>query len=365
MKTRLLIIPFVFALAIVWAAFRPAALSARPVVAFGYLHNSSGNLNFSYLETIFPNSFASSIGSVFNVEVKKPLHIEEYLKKKNLELKKSYEPDELPGLTGAIGADILITGSFTPMPYNQIRIELNLYNRSTNELFSFANTGTMETEIFKLVDRISAIVINFMKEDKLYKTRAIPAGSRLGIISNLEGSGLNSFYGQLMEKGYSVISLQCNDIGLVHDAAGFSVFRHIATPNGSIGAVTDWRPLKFHYGPWTGKDYYGNAAAVKELAEKFDLDHQAAKGRLLDRVNAVMGGRMDVLLIVGFTENRKECWVRAVDVKEKSLIWMQSGIRHEGLGEKPEATIGRKVAEFLGTEAPNPFKEAGLGAAKK
>ena len=56
----------------------PAA--GAPVIAFGYLHNKSGNENYDYLEVIFPNSFASTIQPFLAAEVRKPLQVEEILK---------------------------------------------------------------------------------------------------------------------------------------------------------------------------------------------------------------------------------------------------------------------------------------------
>ncbi len=345
--------------------FFVGSAESKPVIAFGYLNNSSNNLNFNYLENIFPNSFASSISAVFKVDVMKPLQIDEYLKKKKTGLKKNYETYELPAACRAIGADLFITGSFTPLPNNQIRIILHLYNSRNNEIFTFVNTGRMETEIFKLVDRISTIVINFMKEDSYYKTRAIPPGSRIAVISNINGSELNSLYYPLMKKGYPIVSIQSNEIGTAHDTDMFTVFRYIITRNGSLSTASDWRGMKFYQGPWTGKNYKEYTATMKRIARSYDTEYTETKARFTEKLHSPSIGRADVLLIVGFSENRKECWLRAVDLKELELIWMQSGIRHEGLLDEPAMTIGTKIADNLGKEAESPFKETGRPTGNK
>ena len=62
--------------------------SYKPTIAFGYLSNKSDNKKYNYLETIFPNSFASSIKAIFKVQTKTPDQIDRELGKHNLSLKK-------------------------------------------------------------------------------------------------------------------------------------------------------------------------------------------------------------------------------------------------------------------------------------
>ena len=59
-------------------------------VAFGYLLNRSGNANYDYLETIFPNSFASSLASQYMMTVLRPASVDERFRKRGMELKKLY-----------------------------------------------------------------------------------------------------------------------------------------------------------------------------------------------------------------------------------------------------------------------------------
>ena len=64
---------------------------------------------------------------------------------------------------------------------------MTLYARETNKVLTFSNVGKMETEIFKLVDRITFILVSFMdKQKNIYQTKLIPKNASLGIITNLK-----------------------------------------------------------------------------------------------------------------------------------------------------------------------------------
>src|SRR5271157_3610837 len=125
---------------------------AAPRLAFGYLSNRSGDSNYDYLETIFPNSFAGTVQNMFSAKVMKPVQINKKMAKYHLTLEKEYEPYELAALTEKLSADYFIYGSFTLLPRVMIKVNIKLYRRGTNRLFAFSNTGKMEAEIFKLVD---------------------------------------------------------------------------------------------------------------------------------------------------------------------------------------------------------------------
>jgi hypothetical protein len=330
---------------------------AKPVVAFGYLNNISNNVNYSYLETIFPNSFASSIKSIFDVEVKKPLQIAERLKKYDKTLKRHYEFPELPEVIDKINADIFIFGNFEPLPYNQIKIELYLYIKTSNEIFSFTNVGKMETEIFKLVDRISLIVINFLDVETLYKNRRIPPGSRLAILTNIDGEDLNKLYVSFMEKGYSIVCIQNDELyNPIIGQEDFDKFKYIRTKNCSYDIITDWRKLKFYHGTWTGKEYEKAVDYVRNYYIKFDLNYSDIKNNLLENLKISLDYQIDYFLIIGFSNNKKSSWLRAIDVREKELIWMQSNIKSPLIGD-PVSNIGKRIADNMEKEIRNPFEK--------
>ena len=146
---------------------------AEQVVAFGYLHNTTKDQDYDYLETIFPNSFAASIHAIYNIDVKKPLQIEKELNLHSQSLKRVYKIFELRDLAEKISADLFVYGSFALLPENRIEITLNTYINGNDEIFSFTNIGKMETEISRLVDRITIIVINLMNEDSFFRSNKI------------------------------------------------------------------------------------------------------------------------------------------------------------------------------------------------
>ena len=57
-------------------------INAKPTIAFGYMYNIRNERELNYLEFIFPNSFANSVKAIFDVNIKKPLEIENELVKK-------------------------------------------------------------------------------------------------------------------------------------------------------------------------------------------------------------------------------------------------------------------------------------------
>ncbi|HSV97712.1 MAG TPA: hypothetical protein VLM75_12390 [Spirochaetota bacterium] len=344
MKLRPLLIP-----AFVIAVLAGGAGKATADVAFGYLHNRSGNANYDYLETIFPNSFASSLASQYALKVHKPAAVDERLKKHGAELKKTYTAGELAGVAGIAGADYFITGSFLPLPGNRIEIRLSICERKTLEVFSFTSTGRMETEIFRLVDRVALVVATYLRGDGLYKTRAIPAGTRIALITNVSGEELNRFYLPFLEKGYPVLCAQNNDTGTVWDSPRFAAFRYVTTKTGSFEPCGDARKVRFYHGPWNNARFDSQVKETRELFSKYDGAYAETKEKALERMAKVFRGSVDVLMIVGFSEDRRSSWVRAFDMKDRSLLWMQSNLRPDSRFDDPVAAIAGRLADEMAT----------------
>jgi len=347
----------VIALCLAFMLAHRGVARAAVTIAFGYLDNKSGNANYDYLETIFPNSFASSIKSVFKVEIKKTFQIGEELGRHNLKLQKHYEYYELPEITGRIGADIFIFGSFLPLSNNQIKIEITLFERESGEVFTFTNIGKMETEIFKLVDRISLIVINFLGGENFYKRRNIAPGTRIALLTNIDGMEFNTLCQPFMEKAYPVMALHGDDLKTSFDPAHFESFRYIRTKNCSYDIIADTRQVRFYTSGWTGKKYRQWAVSVKAAYTKYDLDYTEIKNSTLERLHKSFGGAIDILFIIGFSADRKSCWLRAIDVKEKELIWTWSNLRTAALRGDPVRQMGEKIAGAMQEEIKNPFEK--------
>ena len=350
---------FLFAFIIV-ILFSPQ-LWARPVVAFGYLTNTTDNQNYDYLETIFPNSFASSIEAIFYSNVLKPHRVNKILKEEHeSSLKKDYSYVELPDVIDKLGADLFIYGKFTPLAGNRIKIVLHLYARGSNEIFTFTNIGKMETEIFKLVDRITLIVVDFMDADNLFMTRRILPGERIGIITNLEDPELQQMYAAFMKSDYPVVSVQGNEIIRLNEDKHVKLidnFKFIRTEDNSYDTITDWRKTTLYYGPWAGKKYNRIRKEFKEVYYTYDVNYLDVKSGIMDKLYRAYGNRLDILCIIGFNDDRDKCWIRAIDMKDRRLIWMQSNIKTGMLSANPVKSITEKLIEQMQKEQKQPFEK--------
>lgn len=312
-----------FACALLVLSALPAV--AAPSMAFGYLYNSKGDPNNNYLETIFPNAFANSIKNIFEVNVIKPAQIEKLLQRHNQRLEKQYRPQDLPGVTADIGADYFIFGSFVPLPNDQIAITLNLYSRGLNKVFTFTNTGAMETEIFKLVDRITQIMIHFLGSDNYYRGRVVPPGARIGIISNVTGAKLNYLYASLMAKKYTVAAIQGNLLKNPLTGDSIAPFKNITARENSYDLVTDARSFRVLYGTWSGERYKRYTTYMLRMFRIYEVEYLNNKYAALDRL--AKSSNIDYLLIVGFEGiNGNRAWVRCIDIRGRNLVWLQKNI---------------------------------------
>ena len=319
---------------IILVLFLPlASWAAKPSMAFGYLTNRSGDENYEFLETIFPNSFANSIKNVFEVDVIKPLQVNERLKKYKTELKKNYAFYELPPLMDQIDTDFFIYGTFTPLPDDQIRIVLNLYTKGSNRIFRFTNVGTMETEIFRLVDRITSVLMDFMSDQTLYITHTIDQGKRIAILSNLSGTELNELYLPFMEKKYTISYLQGNSLESITTDESIELFKNIYTEANSYEIITDQRQVKFLFGSWAGDDYVRQVNLYADIYTRYDNGFDKTKKETLSKLSKAYDNTIDYLLITGFNEDRDGAWIRCIDVRKQDLMWMQTGFSGHSIGE--------------------------------
>ena len=302
-----------------------ARAEAAPTMAFGYLVNRSKDANYDYLETLFPNSFANALRNIFYVTIVKPGQIDRELARDGLSLEKQYKPHELMELTERISADYFIYGSFDILPNDRIRIELNLYGRGLNRIFSFSNVGAMEKEIFKLVDRITLIMVDFLGKNNFYLSRIVPRGSKLGILTNLEGADLNYLYSAFLTGGYGVASMQVNYLDNSLTTAMIESFKCIEATETSYRRVSNPQAVRFLHGTWTGDRYYEEINYTREAYRIYDAGYTAAKSAALNRLVARHG--IDMVMVIGFNDSRTRAWVRCLDIKNNDLIWMQSNIK--------------------------------------
>ena len=241
------------------------------------------------------------------------------LSKNGKSLQKDYEYFELPDLIKEIKSDIFIFGNFKSAPDNQIKIVLNIYIKGYSEIFTFTDYGRMETQVSRIVDRISIIIINFMSEQNLYKVKKIMPGTKLAVLTNLEGEEQNSVLTAFMEKGYPLVCFQSNELHNPVDDSTIEKFSYIKTMKNSFDTITDWRKTEFYYSTWTGKKYDDRIKYLKKLYNTYDLNYESIKNETLEKISSAYNESIDVLLIVGFSENRKKSWVRAIDMKGERI----------------------------------------------
>lgn len=301
-----------------------ARAEAAPSMAFGYLVNKSNDANYDYLETLFPNSFANALRNIFYVSIIKPGQIDKELGKDGLSLQKRYKPHELMELTERISADYFIYGEFDILPNDRIRIELNLYGRGLNRIFTFSNVGAMEKEIFRLVDRITLIMMDFLGKNNFYLSRIIPRGSKLGILTDLEGADLNYLFCSFLNAGYGVASMQANYLDNSLTADMIESFKTIEATETSYRRVSNPEAVRFLHGTWTGERYYEEIGYTREAYRIYDTGYLGTRSAVLNRLVSRHG--IDMLLVIGFNASRTRAWVRCLDIKNNDLIWMQSNI---------------------------------------
>lgn len=313
--------------------------SAARTVAIGYFNNLSGDNNFEYMEIILPNTFANSISNDYKFNALKPSQINENLKKHKLQLQKFYKESELAEISDKIKTDILITGEFTPLIENNIRISIKIYDRKSNEIFRFSTVGKIETEIFRLVDKISLKIANFIDKDNLYRNLSLAKGSSIAILTNLESDELNSLYMEFFTKGYKISGFHAASFG-ENFIAGNSIekFKYIYTSNDFFGIATESRKEEKLFTSAGAEKQYGGHSFVKDFYVRYDLRYILEKNSFLDE----FPDGTDALLIIGFNNSRNKAWIRGIDIKNKNLFWIQSNIKGSD-----QADIGEKITDIL------------------
>ena len=306
------------------AALLPVRAGAAPTMAFGYLINRSEDVNFEYLETIFPNSFANSLNNIFNATMINPGQADAILQKQKSRLEKEYKPYDLPDLTERLSADYFIYGNFVVMPGDRIKITLNLYCHDLNTIFSFTNVGRMEAEIFKLVDRIASIMFEFLEKNNFYMTRVVPKGSKIGIFTNLQGKDLNYLYAAFLKGGYRVASIQANYLYNNLTSGIIENFQTDSATENSYEMISDPRAIKFLHGTSTGARNNDEITVIRDMYRKYDLKYADTK---LNAMAKLIGHHsIDKILIIGFNAIKTKAWVRCLDLKTRDLILMESNI---------------------------------------
>ena len=296
-------------------------------MAFGYLANKSNDTNFNHLEILIPNSYANALKNKFDINVMKPKAVEDKLKKIELPLQKDYRFHEVPEILGKLNCDYFIYGNFIPLADNRIKISIHLYRKGARDIFTFASTGRLETaELFKLVDQIALILINFIGKEPIYKIETIKAGSKIGILTNLDGEELNLFYCPFMTAGYKLASVQGNTFSNHVSEEIINKFTLITTSDNSLEKISKTILAQFYYGSWAGEKYIDKITRIKKMAVAYDLDFTKTKIKTLNNLQAKYRNTIDYLLIIGFSSGKNTAWLRCINMKSNNLVWIQNGI---------------------------------------
>lgn len=330
--TTLLFIIFIFS----------SNLSAN-TLAFGYLKNETNNKAFNFLQVIFPNSFASTLKSSYKGTILKPSTINNILKKEGLKLKYSYSNKELPKLLKIINADYFIYGSFLPQQNENIKITIHMYISKTKELFTFVDTGKMETEIFKLVDRIAIIFKNLANENLYYKNKRIIKNTNLAFITNISRQHLNEFYFPFFKKNFSISYVQNSDLNTHYNDIQFNSFTQIFTSPVGLKNVEDEKDLEFQYGTWNNSKQIKLINKTINTLKLYYYDFPETKNKALTNLANAYNNNIDYLFLIKFNKSHNKILLRCIDMRSKLVIWYQSNIDASGKTDSNYQNIASNI----------------------
>lgn len=308
------------------------------VVAFSYLQNRSSQKEYDYLSKILPNSLADSFRSNFGIIPIKPQEIEDMLKKTNSgELKDFYNDFELPDFVRKLpGVRYFIYGYFIPNDNGTIEIVTSVYCANSMEVFTFSTTGKMETELFVLVDRVIKSFSTLITQDIVFSECNIPDKSKIAFLTNIDGNELNTFMNPFLEHGYSIISLQANELysGLPGDHL-LDRFRYTALSKISYDRVRSDKLVKFEYSISDNSKSIKNSNKLQNTVLKYYYNFPKQHEDSLKNLSKTYNYHIDFLFIVIFDDKSKSASLQCFDLRKftAKLVWFQTGIRVKESGE--------------------------------
>lgn len=324
------------------------------VVAFTYLQNRSSQKEYDYLSKILPNSLADSFRSNFGIIPVKPQEIEDILKKTNSgELKDFYNDFEIPVLLRKLpGVRYLIYGYFVPNDNGTIEIVTSVYCTNSMEVFTFSTTGKMETELFVLVDRVIKSFSTLITQDIVYSEFDIPDKSKLAFMTNIDGNDLNKFMNPFFAGGYSIISLQSNELysSLPGDHL-LDRFRYTALSKISYDRVRSDKLIKFEYSLSDNSKSIKYSNKLQNIVLKYYYNFPKQHEDSLKNLSKTYSYHIDFLFIVIFDDRSKSASLQCFDLRKYSakLVWFQTGIRvkessefQTGIANEILSSMGRR-----------------------
>jgi len=316
--------------------------------AFGFFINESKNESFDYLEKILPNSFASTLKNKFDFDIIKPAQIPDLSEGESEGIEKAILKDEnLKIVTRDISADYFIYGSFKPLDDNKIKLTINIYQIGTTSVFRFEETGALETEIFKLVDRIAVQIKHIASDSMIYKSDTISSKSKLAILTNAEGEDLNSLYYEFLTNGYKLSPVQGNEIYSLMDDEQINKFYHFTGVNASYHFIHDRKDVELLHGTWSGVEYFKKISEEKQTFEQYSFNYPDKLNEMLKKMKSFNADAIDYIVVIGFNCGKSNAWIRCLDLKNNKLIITETGITGSSIDE-----ITRNIIKSMTTGLP-------------
>lgn len=308
---------------------------ANDTVAFTYFVNNSNNDSYDYLGHVLPKSFSSALRNRYNFKTINPEKFKLTFSDKDVDSSKTaieINEADLPELTKSLHADYLIFGSFTPKKNNQFKISISLYKVGTQFVFTFEDTGYIEKEIFKLVDRIAWQLKNFMEYPMAYKSAAIKEKSKIAILCNIDGTDLNSLYYEFLKSGYKISMFQGNELYSYLTDTSILKFFQVSSKNASFDYIGDMSLIKLFHGTWSGVKYYKAIIQERDLIKKYTTDYMNQTDQIFNKI-IKMDNDLDYIVIIGFDKTHHIAWYRCLDIKNNNLMSLEYGIYGDTINE--------------------------------
>ncbi len=309
--------------------------------SFGYIYNSTEDSNLNYLEIILPNAIASSLKRKFNFKTVNPTVLSRDLRKSSLLLKKRYNDIELPKFSESLDTGYFIYGDFSTLGDDIVQVKINVYDAKTLKIFTFNETGEIQAEIFKLVDRITLRLKEIMSSKKLYISEKIKPRATVGIITNLDGNNLNELYFEFLREHFSIKTFQANN--LRNNITGLYIqnFYQMYSDKASFRRIAPKEDIHNFYTVWTDNETMDKVLKLKRMYEKYASQFREKQDKLLDSIRENYSSRIDYLLVIGFTEGNSSAWARCLNLKNKRLVYTQSKITSDSIGGIAQKIIRR------------------------
>lgn len=321
--------------------------SSAESISLGYFVNKSGNDNLNYLEKILPNSFASTLKNKYNVDVIKPGQLPFLAEKDNPEQIIEISEEDMLRLNDELDTDYFVYGYFKSLENNRIKLFINVFKKDTKSIFQFEDTGYLETEMFKLIDKISVQIKHIATESMIYKNAIVAPKSRFSIITNIEGEELNCLYYEFLTSGYKLSSTQGNELYNIIDYEQINKLYHVSGINASYHIIHNKKDIDLMYGTWSGKNYYNKMMEDKNTFEQYAFNFSSKYNDFLKRLKAFDKDSTDYLMIIGFDEDRANAWIRCLTIKDNRLLVTETGIEGSSVNE-----ITKKIIHSITTGLP-------------